>query len=84
MKLNSNKTSNKNFKIGGVCCQIFVCVFWHRFVCLKILNHLLRIYIYLQEGFAQPDQENDADNFHDPAVNNGDGSALIGGDDETF
>jgi RP/EB family microtubule-associated protein len=45
---------------------------------------ILEILYATEEGFAQPDQENDADNFHDPAVNNGDGSALIGGDDETF
>jgi hypothetical protein len=40
-----------------------------------------------QEGFVQPDIETDTDNFDNLNglnINNGNGSALIGGDDETF
>lgn len=37
---------------------------------------------FFQEGFAQPDQENDIDHLDN--LNNGNGSNLIGGDDETY
>jgi len=51
---------------------------------LPQIQKVLEVLYATEEGFAQPDQENDADIFDDPQVNNGNGSALVGGDDETY
>ncbi|CAF3409969.1 unnamed protein product [Rotaria sp. Silwood1] len=54
---------------------------------LPQIQKILEI-LYATEGFAQPDQENgvgDLDEANGLTVgNNGNGSALIGGDDDTY
>ncbi|CAF1526577.1 unnamed protein product [Rotaria sp. Silwood1] len=51
------------------------------------IQKVLEILYATEEGFAQPDQENangDFDNGDGLTVNNGNGSAFVGGDDETY
>lgn len=50
-------------------------------------NLLKMIFFYLQEGFAQPDQENGnggLDDAHALAVDNGNNANFVGGEDETY
>ncbi len=60
---------------------MFVCVFLRNIINLLVI-------CFFQEGFAQPDQENgngDLDDANGLTVgSNGNGSALVGGDEDTY
>ncbi|CAF1512148.1 unnamed protein product, partial [Adineta steineri] len=45
---------------------------------------ILEILYTTEEGFAQPDQENDTYELHNENINNDNGAGLIAGDDETY
>ncbi len=92
MIMNKSNISNKISNKSGVCLA-FVSIFTLlpyllMFVFQRKQDLFYQCGFFFQEGFAQPDQENgngDLDDANGLTVgSNGNGSALVGGDEDTY